>query len=583
MSVRDPVPPIVAVLVLTLVVSADPAVGDEARPTTGTGTSSAAPAAVDRAYVQDLIFFGETRPVFLRLHMSVGPKGFRAAWLDHVRSLHTSLDRNRDGKVTAAELDREAFPGLVRAMSGGTVTAPRIELDNSPKDGVVSVDELADALQSSLGAFGIQVGRVASQRTDALFGQLDHDQDGKLVLAELESAKTMLSKLDLDEDEQIGRDELEPFSDPTIPQADDDPTRRGRYAGVPPVVELSPEDPTFRPVRLMLKKYDKPARPGAAAGDNMLSRTELGIDPRSFATADADSDGLLDTEELRRWLARVAPELEVRVKVPVNGSEKDSVGETASIEVTGPGGNALPAPVRVQRLSPSDIDIALDEIHLELHAESGDRTVEEARQALQDQFKTADANANNYVEKAEATKAQSALAGLFPLIDTDGDGKLYPKELESFLDRQAVAARSRMSLATADQGRAIFAILDLNRDGQLGLREIRSAPTRVMSWDQNHDGRISADEIPHHYQFTFGRGQVALPGISYSRPHAIATAPAVANEAAGPSWFRKMDHNRDGDVSRREFFGPVSAFERLDRDKDGLIDATEAAAATAAK
>ena len=297
----------------------------------------------------------------------------------------------------------------------------------------------------------------------------------------------------------------------------------------------------------------------------------------SFATADADSDGLLDTEELRRWIARVAPELEVRVKVPGNGSEKDSTGGTASIEVTGPGGKSLPATARVQRLSPSDIDIALDEIHLELHAESGDRTVEEARQALQAQFKVADANANNYVEKAEAAKAQSALAGLFPLIDTDGDGNLYPKELDAFLDRQAVSARSRMTLATADQGRAIFAILDLNRDGQLGLREIRSAPTRVMSWDQNHDGRISADEIPHHYQFTFGRGQVALPGISYSRPHAVAAAPAIA--AAGPSWFRKMDHNRDGDVSRREFFGPVSAFERLDRDHDGLIDATEAAAA----
>ena len=87
-----------------------PAAGDEARPAPGPGASSAAPAAVDRADVQDLIFFGETRPVFLRLHMSVGAKGFRAAWLDHVRSLHTGLDRNRDGKVTAAELDREAFP-----------------------------------------------------------------------------------------------------------------------------------------------------------------------------------------------------------------------------------------------------------------------------------------------------------------------------------------------------------------------------------------------------------------------------------------------------------------------------------------
>jgi hypothetical protein len=40
-----------------------------------------------------------------------------------------------------------------------------------------------------------------------------------------------------------------------------------------------------------------------------------------------------------------------------------------------------------------------------------------------------------------------------------------------------------------------------------------------------------------------------------------------------------MDRNKDGDVSRREFLGPRERFERLDRDRDGLIDADEAAAA----
>ncbi len=43
-----------------------------------------------------------------------------------------------------------------------------------------------------------------------------------------------------------------------------------------------------------------------------------------------------------------------------------------------------------------------------------------------------------------------------------------------------------------------------------------------------------------------------------------------------PDWFHKMDRNHDGDVSRREFLGPRDQFDRLDRDKDGLIDADEA-------
>jgi EF hand len=37
-----------------------------------------------------------------------------------------------------------------------------------------------------------------------------------------------------------------------------------------------------------------------------------------------------------------------------------------------------------------------------------------------------------------------------------------------------------------------------------------------------------------------------------------------------------MDRNRDGDISRREFLGPRADFDRLDRDRDGLIDAQEA-------
>jgi Ca2+-binding EF-hand superfamily protein len=567
MSARRLAPPLVASLLLAVATNAVAAASDESRP-------AAAAAAVDRTAIQDLIFLGDTRPVFLRLNITVDDKAFRAAWRDFVRALHAELDRNRDGKVTTAELDREAFPVLVRSLSGGSATAPRLELDTSPKDGVVSVDELADALQTPLGPFGVQVGRVAVQPTDALFGQLDGNQDGKLSPAELESAQLRLAKLDLDEDEQIGRDELEPFSDPAIPSPDDDPLRRGRYAGVPPVVELTPEDPSMRPVRLLLRKYDRPARSGAAA-DNMLSRTELGIDPRSFATADADADGLLDTEELRRWLTRVEPELEVRVKLPATAS----AAGTASIEASAPGGKPLPATVRVQRLAPSDIDITLDEIHLELHAESGDRTAEEARQFLTNQFKAADANANNYVEKEELAKRPTALSGLFSLIDGDGDGKLYLQELDSFLEHQAVSARSRMTLASADQGRAVFAILDLNRDGRLGPRELRGTGARVMSWDQNRDGRISAGEIPHHYQFTVGRGQVALPGVPYSHTPTMVAAQAHTGEAAGPSWFRKMDHNRDGDISPREFFGPASAFERLDRDHDGLIDPREAAGA----
>src|SRR6185437_4376532 len=41
-------------------------------------------------------------------------------------------------------------------------------------------------------------------------------------------------------------------------------------------------------------------------------------------------------------------------------------------------------------------------------------------------------------------------------------------------------------------------------------------------------------------------------------------------------WFSKMDRNRDGDLSPREFLGTVEDFRKLDTDGDGLISVEEA-------
>jgi Ca2+-binding EF-hand superfamily protein len=43
-------------------------------------------------------------------------------------------------------------------------------------------------------------------------------------------------------------------------------------------------------------------------------------------------------------------------------------------------------------------------------------------------------------------------------------------------------------------------------------------------------------------------------------------------------WFRKMDRNADGDVSRSEFLGTKAEFDAIDTDKDGLISLEEAEA-----
>ncbi|MEJ7636547.1 MAG: hypothetical protein WKF75_00795, partial [Singulisphaera sp.] len=94
---------------------------------------------------------------------------------------------------------------------------------------------------------------------------------------------------------------------------------------------------------------------GSGAGDNKLSRSEFAIDPKAFARADADADGALDTEELRRYLAGVSPDMDLSVQLSA-----DSSG-SATVSVDGADGKpgALPAGVKVKPLTGGDVEIAI--------------------------------------------------------------------------------------------------------------------------------------------------------------------------------------------------------------------------------
>ncbi len=194
------------------------------------------------------------------------------------------------------------------------------ELDVHPKDGKVSIDELAEALRPILGPFRLQVGRQAIGRTDALFDQLDRDKDGELTRSELAAIAGSLRPLDLDDNEMISADELEPFDSPAFAaMVEESSERRARFTALPPVVELVAGESSLRPARLLLKKYDKgkgdvPGRP-----DNKLSPGEFAIDPDVFASADTNGDDALDTDELRKLLARTPIDLTLDVTLSRRG------------------------------------------------------------------------------------------------------------------------------------------------------------------------------------------------------------------------------------------------------------------------
>ncbi len=182
------------------------------------------------------------------------------------------------------------------------------------------------------------------------------------------------------------------------------------------------------------------------------------------------------------------------------------------------------------------------------------------------EFVSADADEDGIVKGMRGVSP--LLRRKFALIDADGSGTLTRAEIVDFtnelLPLQAAASASRVVLTVSAEGLGLFDLLDVNRDQRLGLRELRSAQKIGLQANGDGDGSIVRDKIPRSFQLTVRLGTLEHPDQ---------TASASGH---GPSWFDRMDRNRDGDISRREFLGNDTAFRKLDRDADGLIGIDEA-------
>jgi Ca2+-binding EF-hand superfamily protein len=206
------------------------------------------------------------------------------------------------------------------------------------------------------------------------------------------------------------------------------------------------------------------------------------------------------------------------------------------------------------------------------------------RQQILAQFKIADKDNNGYVDETEA-KGNPVFRGLFKAMDRDGDGKLYEKEVIAYLDQyqdlQTRATASCVTLVLSDQGRGLFDLLDVNRDGRLSVREMRGAVKLLAELDRAGKGYLTQADIPRLYQLTLRRGLVEPGGVNQAAALKALyggsdRAEAERGPTRGPLWFRKMDRNRDGDVSRKEWMFSEEKFRAIDTDGDGLISVEEA-------
>ena len=144
------------------------------------------------------------------------------------------------------------------------------------------------------------------------------------------------------------------------------------------------------------------------------------------------------------------------------------------------------------------------------------------------------------------------LQPLFQRADTNHDGKLTPDEIRHS------AAHAGMPIGPlARPGSASGAMrldpvnfaLDLDHDGTLSAAEIHAAGTSLLVLDQNHDGKITPDEMRVRQQTPAER------------------AAHVMDE---------YDTNKDGKLSPEELpDGLRPHFTEADRNQDGVLDLNE--------
>jgi Ca2+-binding EF-hand superfamily protein len=560
----------------------------------------------------DILYLSDARPVVMRIHVTLNGQSVQESWTQFADTLFTKLDSDKNGKIDEKEIAN--LRPMIRILS--TQSGPILQngrngdVNFTPISQPMSQEEFRNYLKkNNLGPLQLPSGNIQQrinrfnrrqgmnnasyQALDkALMELLDTDKDGKISVAEFKAGIEILTRLDVDENELISVDEvLRRVQSPYYDFEEAQQMQRPQS----PAVELLPlsrkgSDPAL--ARQLLIRYGpKPAnqpdmmdkfgrmRPMQQTEPKVrrLTKKDIKLSDAMFEAIDQDGDGELDSEELARFGQNATPEVEIALNLGSLAKET----KTAEVILAGA------APLKVSATPRgSEIAIEVPGVRLDLMAPVGALNSANFkvnfRNRYLNRFKRIDTDGNGYVDKKEAEN-DPLFSELFSYFDKDGDGKIFEKELLAALnevEEVAVAASNGVTMIDlSEAGQGLFGLIDADGDGMLSIPELRAMPKLVERFGKGKDGTLAPGDVPRRFE------ALVMPGLGMGRnvnaQFARMGGPNGQQRAqAGPLWFQKMDRNKDGYVSRREFLGTDEEFQKLDLDGDGLISVQEAEAAT---
>jgi Ca2+-binding EF-hand superfamily protein len=518
----------------------------------------------DRFDQARMVFTASGGPVIAELRLAVSGKPYRQ-WIGAF--LAKLLDGDSSGTLTKPEL--MLIPNRFRQLLGlpdSTELSPGLIADSmSPARDAVSLSEFQSWVRTRLPqSFSLIAQPQPGDDAVRLTSLLDSTIDGRVSPEELQNAAYTLRFRDLDDDETFSLAELLPYRDPLSQRADVTP----EVANLP-FFNLTDEAACAAAAERIIRRY---------GSDGQLPTARLRLPP---AGGVPELPEFMGQTELQQLLLSVPVHLTLEFKL----SDKANLSNL-SVQIS----EAAASFCQLESSERGRATLVIDGLQLELQARGGganDRMI--TRGLLGQEFSKADGDRSQSLDESEyrllaGPVMQAGVAAGFAELDADDDLQLTRAELLGYVEREQAAVASQIEVGVEQQGTTLFSSLDSDEDRRLTRRELQRASEVFTQLDRDRDQSISEHDLQTRYILSIGLGRSEMRrenGMNSMQPMMTANDAILPSQAAlsGPVWFQRMDRNRDGDVSSREFLGSAEIFQRLDADQDGLLSAVEAEAA----